>query len=62
MWVILAALGVCRGRLINELRGLWFLSSITVGVNIFLLAQIFNLPLNFWQGTLLWMIAALAMG
>jgi len=43
-------------------RGLWFLSSIAVGVNIFLVGQIFNLPLNYWQGTLLWMIAALAMG
>jgi len=43
-------------------RGLWFLSSIAVGVNIFLVGQIFNLPLNYWQGTLLWMIATLAMG
>ncbi|NNF53223.1 MAG: DUF2157 domain-containing protein [Acidimicrobiales bacterium] len=43
-------------------RGLWFLSSIAVGVNIFLIGQVFNLPLNYWQGTLLWMIATLAMG
>jgi hypothetical protein len=51
-----------RQRLESTGQGLWFLSSITVGVNIFLLGQIFNLPLNYWQGTLLWMIAALAMG
>lgn len=42
--------------------GLWFLSSIAVGVNIFLVGQVFNLPLTYWQGTLLWMIATLAMG
>ena len=51
-----------RQRLAITARGLWFLSSIAVGVNIFLVGQIFNLPLNFWQGTLLWMIATLAMG
>ena len=43
-------------------KGLWFLSSIAVGVNIFLVAQIYNLPLNYWQGTLLWLIATMAMG
>ena len=60
--VIVAAALADRQRLETTGRGLWFLSSITVGVNIFLLGQIFNLPLNFWQGTLLWMISALAMG
>lgn len=60
--VVAAAALADRQRLETTGRGLWFLSSITVGVNIFLLGQIFNLPLNFWQGTLLWMIAALAMG
>lgn len=49
-------------RLRTTATGLWFLSSILVGVNIFLTGQVFNLPLNYWQGTLLWMIAALAMG
>ena len=43
-------------------KGLWFLSSIAVGVNIFLVGQIYNLPLNYWQGTLLWLIATMAMG
>lgn len=51
-----------RQRLGITARGLWFLSSIAVGVNIFLTGQVFNLPLNYWQGTLLWMIATLAMG
>jgi uncharacterized membrane protein len=60
--VVGAAALADRQRLETTGRGLWFVSSITVGVNIFLLGQIFNLPLNFWQGTLLWMIAALAMG
>jgi len=43
-------------------KGLWFLSTIAVGANIFLVGQIFNLPLNFWQGTLLWLIATLVTG
>ena len=60
--VVVAASVADRQRLGTTGRGLWFLSSITVGDNIFLLAQIFNLPLNFWLGTLLWMIAALVMG
>lgn len=51
-----------RQRLAITARGLWFLSSIAVGVNIFLTGQIFNLSLNYWHGTLLWMIATLAMG
>lgn len=51
-----------RQRLDITARGLWFLSSIAVGVNIFLVGQIFNLTLNYWQGTLLWLVATLAMG
>ena len=64
--VYLAVVGAAalagRQRLDTTSRGLWFLSSVTVGVNIFLVGQIFNLALNYWQGTLLWMIASLAMG
>jgi len=41
---------------------LWFLGTLAVGANIFLLGQIFNLSLTFWQGPFLWMLAALAMG
>lgn len=43
-------------------NGLWFLSSIAAGANIFLVGQIFNLPLTYWQGTLLWLVATLAAG
>lgn len=61
--VILAAAWLAgRRRLVTTARGLWLLSSLAVGVSIFLAGQIFNLSLNYWQGTLLWMIAALAMG
>jgi uncharacterized membrane protein len=49
-------------RLETTASGLWFVASITAGVNIFLIGQIFNLPLNYWQGTLLWLIVTLAMG
>ena len=60
--VIASAALADRRELGITARGLWFLSSITVGVNIFLVGQIFNLPLNYWHGTLLWLIATLAMG
>ncbi len=61
--IIVAGASVAeRQRLGITARGLWFLSSISVGVNIFLVGQIFNLTLNYWQGTLLWLIATLVMG
>jgi len=41
---------------------LWLMASLLVGANIFLIGQIFNLSLTFWQGPLLWMIAVLFMG
>lgn len=59
---VAAALVAGRQDLGITANGLWFLSSIAVGVNIFLVGQIFNLPLNYWQGTLLWMLATLAAG
>jgi uncharacterized membrane protein len=51
-----------RQSLATVAKGLWFLATLVVGVNIFLTGQIFNLPLNYWQGTFLWLIAALAVG
>lgn len=60
--VVAGAAAADRQRLGITAKGLWFLSSIAVGVNIFLVGQIFNLQLNYWQGTLLWMIATLVMG
>jgi len=41
---------------------LWLLTSLSIGAYIFLLAQIFNQSLTFWQAPFLWMCAALAMG
>jgi uncharacterized membrane protein len=43
-------------------RSLWLLATLTVGANIFLIGQIFNLTLTFWQGPFLWLLATLAMG
>ena len=60
--VVAAAALADRQRLHTTARAMWFLSSIAVGVNIFLIGQIFNLTLNYWQGSLLWMVACLAMG
>ncbi len=60
--VVGAAAIADRQRLDTSARALWFLSSIAVGVDVFLVGQIFHLQLNYWQGTLFWMIAALAMG
>jgi uncharacterized membrane protein len=60
----IVALAVVAGRRGYErvAASLWFLATLTVGANIFLLGQIFNLSLTFWQGPFLWMLAALAMG
>lgn len=60
--VVVAAALAERQGLATTSRALWFLVSITVGVNVFLLGQIYHLPLNYWQGTLLWMVAALVFG
>lgn len=61
--LVVACAGLAERRELEiTARGLWFLSSITVGVNIFLVGQIYNLPLNYWQGTLLWLVATVATG
>jgi len=61
--------GVVAGAVFAERRGLplvadavWLLSTLVLGANIFLMAQTYNLSLTMWQGTLAWMIGALAMG
>ncbi len=59
---VLGAVVAERQRLGVTANGLWFLSSIAVGANVFLVGQIFNLPLTYWQGTLLWAVAAAVMG
>jgi uncharacterized membrane protein len=60
--VVAGAVAADRQRLRVVSHGLWFLSAVTVGANVFLIGQIFNLPLNYWQGTLLWLLAVLAVG
>lgn len=59
---VIAALVAERQRLEVVGKGLWFLAAVTVGVNVFLIGQVFHLPLTYWQGTLLWLIAVLAVG
>lgn len=58
---LLAALAQ-RGGYSKVAAALWLAASLAVGGNIFLLGQIFNFSLTFWQGPLLWMIAVLFMG
>lgn len=60
--IVVAAVGLTNRGLEITGRAFWFLSTVAVGVNIFLIGQVFNLPLTWWQGTLLWAIAATAMG
>ena len=43
-------------------ESLWFLATLLLGGAIFLLAQIFNFSLTFWQGPFLWLIGTIAMG
>jgi len=67
---LLAVYGaVVAGAVLAERRGLpmvahsvWLLSTLVLGANIFLMAQIYNLSLTMWQGTLAWLIGALAIG
>lgn len=60
---------VCGGAVVTGDRSmsrvsasLWFLATLVLGANIFLLGQIYHFSLTFWQGPILWMIGALAMG
>lgn len=43
-------------------EALWFLATLSFGANIFFLGQIFNFTLTYWQGPLVWLLGALAMG
>ncbi len=50
-----------RHELSRVSESLWFLATLLLGVGIFLLAQIFNFSLTFWQGPCLWLLGTLAM-
>lgn len=63
-----AYLAVVACALIAQGRGypwvaasLWLMASLVVGANIFLIGQIFNFSLTYWQGPFIWLIAVLAM-
>jgi uncharacterized membrane protein len=43
-------------------NSLWLLTTISIGAYMFLLGQLFNYSLTYWQAPFLWMIAALTMG
>ncbi|MCB1851757.1 MAG: DUF2157 domain-containing protein [Gammaproteobacteria bacterium] len=67
--LFLAYAGVVGAAQFSGLRGydriahaLWFLATLTVGAYIFLVGQIFNFSLTFWQGPFIWLLATLAMG
>lgn len=58
----LAAITAGKRGLPKVEESLWFLLTVMYGANIFLLGQIFNFTLTFWQGPFLWLIGALVMG
>jgi uncharacterized membrane protein len=68
--VLLGTYGaVVAGATVADRRGLpwvaeaaWLLTTLVLGANIFLLAQIFNHSLTYWPGPFLWMVGALALG
>jgi uncharacterized membrane protein len=43
-------------------ESLWFLATLVLGADIFLIGQLFNFTLTFWQGPFLWCIGAVSMG
>lgn len=59
--VVAVALAAERGGYARTAASLWLMASLTVGANIFLIGQIFNFSLTFWQGPFIWMVAVLAM-
>lgn len=60
--VVAAAAATASRALPTAANGLWFLSTLVAIVNVFLIGQVFNLPLNYWQGAALSALIAAAMG
>lgn len=60
--IVGAAFTVERKGYTMTAESLWFLASLSLGAAIFLIGQVFNYSLTYWQAPLLWMIGALAMG
>lgn len=59
--VVVGAVVAERRGLLRVAEAVWLLATLMVGANIFLLAQLYNHSLTYWQGPFLWMIGALAM-
>jgi uncharacterized membrane protein len=59
--VVMFALTARRSGYSRVEASLWLMASLTVGANIFLIGQIFNFSLTYWQGPFIWMIAVLTM-
>jgi len=59
--LVLSALLAQRSGNLVVATALWLVVTLMVGANIFLIGQLFNFSLTFWQGPLLWMFAALVM-
>ncbi len=59
--VLLASITDRRG-LPRVANSLWLLTTLSVGAYMFLLGQLFNHSLTYWQAPFLWMVAALVMG
>jgi uncharacterized membrane protein len=57
-----AAYATQQRRLPLLAESLWFLATLVLGADIFLVGQIFNFTLTFWQGPFLWFAGAFAMG
>ena len=59
---VLMASVMDRRGLPRVANALWLLTTISVGAYMFLLGQLFNHSLTYWQAPFLWMTAALTMG
>ena len=60
--VVAAAMAAGSRGLPKVSEAIWLVATLVLGANIFLLAQIFNYTLTYWQGTLRWMVGAVVLG
>jgi len=60
--VVVGAVAAGRRDQQRVAEAMWLLATLVFGANIFLIAQIFNQTLTYWQGTFRWMLGALVLG
>ncbi|MGB5160410.1 MAG: DUF2157 domain-containing protein [Thermoanaerobaculia bacterium] len=60
--VVVGAVAAGRRDQPRVAEAMWLLATLVFGANIFLIAQIFNQTLTYWQGTFRWMLGALVLG